>query len=93
MSDNIEFNTKPDEGHFVLRSKQMDLEAGWLGRCFGSGKNAPLNIAGILVVALVLSGIATLFVQTSIAAADYWRLIVPLLTLVMGFVFGKSSRE
>ena len=93
MSEQLEFNKTPDEGGMVLRSKQMDLDAGWLGRCFGSGKNAPMNIAGTLVLLLAASGIAVLFFQSAIAAAEYWKIIVPLLTLVMGFVFGKSSKE
>lgn len=93
MSDQLEFNKTPDEGGMVLRSKQMDLDAGWLGRCFGSGKNAPMNIAGTLVLLLAASGITVLFFQSAIPAADYWRIIVPLLTLVMGYVFGKSSKE
>lgn len=93
MSDNIEFNKEPDQGSMVLRSKQMDLDAGWLGRCFGSGKNAPMNIAGTLVLILAASGIAVLFLQSAIPATEYWKIIVPLLTLVIGYVFGKSSKD
>ena len=93
MSENIQFNKEPDEGGIVLRSKQMDLDAGWLGRCFGSGKNAPMNIAGSLVLLLTASGVAVLFLQAAIPAAEYWKIIVPLLMLVMGYVFGKSSKE
>jgi hypothetical protein len=91
MAD-IQFNTTPDQGAFVLRSKEMDLEAGWLGRFFGSGTTAPLNIAGLLVLLLGGSGVAVLFFQSAIPAGEYWKIIVPLLTLVMGYVFGKSSK-
>lgn len=93
MAVEIQYNTKPDQESFVLRSKEMDLEAGWLGMCFGGSANAPLNIAGLLVVLLVGSGIAVLFVQSAIPAQDYWEITVPLLTLVMGYVFGKSSKD
>jgi hypothetical protein len=91
MADNIQFNTEPDQDTFVLRSKKMDLDAGWLGRCFGASNNAPLNIAGLMMVLLVGSGVAVLFLPSSIPASDYWKIIVPLLTLVMGYVFGKGS--
>jgi hypothetical protein len=91
MAD-IQFNITPDQGAFVLRSKEMDLEAGWLGRFFGSGTTAPLNIAGLLVLLLGGSGVAVLFFQSAIPAGEYWKIIVPLLTLVMGYVFGKSSK-
>ena len=93
MTDQIEFNKAPDQNLFVLRSKEMDLEAGWLGRCFGTSKNAPLNIAGLVVILLVGAGLAVLFLQSAIPAADYWKIAVPLITLVMGFIFGKGSRE
>ena len=93
MNDNIEFNKTPDQHQFVLRSKEVDLEAGWLGRCFGTSKNAPLNIAGLAILLLLGSGVATLFIQTAIPAVDYWKIVVPLITLVMGFVFGRTSKE
>ena len=93
MAENIEYNKTPGQETFVLRSKEMDLEAGWLGKCFGGRSNAPLNIAGLLVVLLVGSGISVLFFQSAIPAPEYWKIIVPLLTLVMGYVFGKGSKD
>jgi len=93
MAGEIEFNKTPDQNQFVLRQKEMDLEAGWLGRCFGTSKNAPMNIAGLVVVLLVLAGLATMFIQSALPSADYWKIAVPLITLVMGFIFGKGSKE
>jgi len=93
MASEIEYNKAPDPNQFVLRSKEMDLEAGWLGRCFGTSKNAPLNIAGLVVALLVGSGVAVLFFQSAIPAAEYWKITVPLITLVMGFIFGKGSKD
>ena len=93
MTDKIQFNTELDQDAFVLRSKKMDLDAGWLGRCFGASINAPLNIAGLMVVLLVGSGVAVLSLQSAIPASEYWKIIVPLLTLVMGYVFGKGSHH
>ena len=46
-----------------------------------------------MVVLLVGSGVAVLFLQSAIPASDYWKIIVPLLTLVMGYVFGKGSHH
>jgi len=91
MPEQIEFNPHPDPNAYSLKSKQMDLESGWLGRLFGSNKNAPLNIAGFTVVFLLTSGVVVLFVQSAIPAGEYWKIIVPLLTLVTGFIFGKGS--
>ena len=72
-----------------LRSKEMDLDHGWLGRCFGSSKNAPQNIAGLLIVLLAGSGVLVLFFETKIPVGEYWTIIVPLLTLIMGYIFGE----
>lgn len=91
MADEFKISPSSEESPLALRSKQMDLEAGWLGKAFGSGANAPMNIAGVLVVVLMSSGIATLFIESSIPASEYWKIIVPLLTLVMGYVFGKGT--
>ena len=93
MAGEIEFNTTPDQNHFVLRSKEMDLEAGWLGHCFGTSKNAPLNIAGLIVVLLLCAGLAVLFFPSNLTAVEYWKIAVPLITLVLGFIFGKGGRE
>lgn len=93
MGEEIQFNKTPDQNHLVLRSKEMDLEAGWLGVCFGTSKNAPLNIAGLIVVVLVFAGVVVLFVPGNLLAADYWKIAVPLITLVMGFIFGKGGKD
>jgi len=93
IDSEIRFNAQPDKHSFILQSKEMALEAGWLGRYFGSGKNAPLNIAGLLVLLLVGSGIAVLFLPSTIPAEKYWNIIAPLITLVLGYVFGKGSKE
>jgi hypothetical protein len=91
MLNEIQFNKTPDQNQFVLKVKEMDLEAGWLGKCFGTSKNSPLNIAGFVLIILVVAGVLVLFIQSSIAAIDYWKIVSPLIALVMGFVFGKGS--
>ncbi len=88
---NIEYNKTPEESKLILQSKQMDLDAGALGRWFGSSKNAALNIAGLLVVLLTVTGIAVLFVKTEMPAGEYWKMILPFLSIVVGYVFGKSK--
>ena len=93
MADKIEYSSISDQDIVVLRSKEMDLEAGWLGKCFGGRATAPLNIAGLFVVLLAGSGISVLFLESAIPAPEYWKTIVPLLTLVMGYVFGKGSKD
>ncbi len=74
-----------------LQSKQMDLESGWLGKLFGSSKIAPCNIAGLCLLLLVVPGIALLFFSgTTMTAGDYWKFITPIVTLILGYLFGKN---
>jgi hypothetical protein len=75
----------------VLKARELELTAGWLGRVFGNAKNAPLNIAGIIATLLTITGIALLFWPGSMTASDFWKLITPILTLILGYLFGKKS--
>jgi hypothetical protein len=52
---------------FAIEQTRMTLEAGWLGRFFGSAVNAPTNIAGLVIGVLTLTIIAIglLFVPSS----------------------------
>jgi hypothetical protein len=93
MTENLTYKQPTTDNEYFLESKKMDLEAGWAGKCFGSKSIAPINIAGIFVMFLVISGIAVLFFNSSIQASEYWKIIAPLLTLALGYLFGKSSKE
>ena len=73
-------------------------ERGWLGRFFGSGTHSPNNIAGLLIVLLLLIAVSytayMLFYEpeaTHSNVLDFWGIITPLITLSMGYLFGKSS--
>lgn len=69
----------------------MDLESGVLGKFFGGVNTAPSNIAGFLLVSLVLSGIFVTFFQPATTATEYWKYATPLITLVFGFISGKKA--
>ena len=85
------FGTSDTDLTVGLRSKAMDLDSGWLGKIFGNRANAPTNIAGFVAGCLILSGIYMLACVGGDRATEYWKLVTPLLTLVLGFVFGKNS--
>lgn len=92
MNEQIHFNKTPQEAENLI-SKRMDLEAGFLGKFFGSHANAPMNIAGMLLVLLFGSGVTVLFVPSTMSASDYWKIIAPITTLVIGYMFGKSAKD
>jgi hypothetical protein len=73
-------------------TKRLSLEAGWLGRFIGSSKNAPNNIVFLVVVLLIVSGIVVNFVYPN-DRVEYWKLILPVLTLTLGYLFGKNSKD
>ena len=76
----------PDQ--YILAGKKVDL--GLLGKLFGSRENAPANIVGLILILLVVAGVIALFSTTSIPAGDFWDKIVPIVTLICGYLFGKT---
>ena len=78
---------------YAIEQSRMSLDAGWLGKIFGSSTNAPTNIAGFFVGLLTLTIIflGFVFVPSSISAMDFLNYLAPLITLVLGYLFGKST--
>jgi hypothetical protein len=78
---------------YALDQTRMTLEAGWLGKIFGSSTNAPTNIAGfvvgILTITIIVVGL--LFVPSKISVLEYLDKVLPLVTLALGYLFGKST--
>lgn len=91
MSEEIKYNTDSKSSEHLLREQEMNLEAGLLGKCFGAKSRAPFNIAGVLIIFLAFIGGVILFVPASISAKEYWSLILPVITLALGYIFGKES--
>ncbi len=91
MSKEIKYNDDPDTSALLLRSKEMDLESGYLGKFFGSPTHSPSNIAGLVVLMLITTGIFISFFSSSITPTEYWTIVVPIITLSLGYVFGKQS--
>ena len=80
----------PDQ-NFILQKTKMHLEAGLIGKLFGTEKNAPINIVGVVAVLLLISGIYTLVYPTKISTLDFWNIIIPAVTMILGFIFGKNT--
>ena len=85
--DNVSQLTVAPSGQYTLEAKKADL--GVLGKLFGSRENAPGNIAGFILIWLVVVWTISLFYETHVPAGDILKIIVPLLALVMGYLFGK----
>jgi hypothetical protein len=76
---------------FDLESQKMKLSAGTLGTFFGTGPNVPLYIAALTIILLMVGGLAAMFLETKMPAADYWKLAAPIITGALGFVFGRKT--
>jgi hypothetical protein len=80
------------EREHELKKKEMELEAGALGKFFGSSKNAPQNIAGLIGVMLVLSGLVAVFKPVEgVKPDEFWKIISPLIAGVLGYLFGRKN--
>ena len=77
----------------------MDKEIGFLGKFFGFGESVKLNIAGICILILLLIGIVYTFIyifsnvnDKAIGITEFWSIITPLMTLTLGYIFGKNEK-
>jgi hypothetical protein len=78
------------ERRYAIEQTRMTLEAGWLGKIFGSATNAPMNIAGVVLSAFILTIFLILLIHTRMEPVEYLKLVLPVITLVLGYLFGKS---
>jgi hypothetical protein len=79
------------ERRYALEQRRMSLEAGWLGWIFGSATNAPIYIAGIVIVLFLIISMVVLFAETRVPAMDFLQVSIPLISLALGYLFGKST--
>src|SRR6266850_7396229 len=79
------------ERYYDIEQRRMALEAGLLGRLFGSATRAPIYIAGIVVFLFAITCVVVLFVHSNVPAPDFLNIIVPVITLALGYLFGKST--
>lgn len=71
--------------------EQARMGYGLLGRLFGSAANAPIYIADIVIFLFSIISITVLFVETRVPAADFLQVSIPLISLALGYLFGKST--
>jgi len=73
------------------------LDAGILGRFFGSTRNAPVYIASFVAILMLISGIVYSFCATKyqfkLEVKDYWAIITPFITTALGFIIGKRMED
>lgn len=74
-------------------ARAMVTESGWLGRCFGSRRSAPVNIACAALAGFLALGAALTFVGADgITATEYWAEVKPMIALIFGYLFAQITR-
>ena len=74
-----------------LERLRITMAGAWLGKIFGSAGNAPTNIAGLILCLFFRSMMIVLFLETRMEAIEYLKLVLPVITLVLGYLFGRST--
>jgi hypothetical protein len=106
MAINIDPNIlKKDALAEKLLTHETELERarsdrGWLGKFWGSKENTPNNIAALIAfLAFILGLLYTLCTmntpsnQLSISIKDFWAIMVPIITLTIGYLFGDKGKK
>lgn len=86
----------------TFESNNIDKELGKLGLFFGLGESIKMNIAGLTIIILLITGILyTLGIlcfnfsenKNVIGILEFWGIITPIITLILGFIFGKTQNN
>jgi len=65
--------------------------AGWMGTIFGSATTPPIGIAGIIALLLTIASIIVLFDPSNMPAEDYIKTVLPVISVMIGYLFGKFT--
>lgn len=99
-ADNKEGIDPKNNPKFFLDSRRLDLEEkkmdyelmpGWMGRVIGSSRNAGNNIAFAVVMTVIATGVIASFFPGD--RVEFWKVIVPIITLALGYVFGQNASK
>ena len=82
-----------------LNNENRAGERGYFGKFFGIAENSSNNIAGVLICSLLLIGtlytaymIIIDYAGTHSQVLDFWEIIVPMITLSVGYLFGHATK-
>jgi hypothetical protein len=76
-----------------IKHKEVSAKYGFLSLCWGSGSNASFNIAGAVVVFLLLTGVVFTFWSNDVERIKtFWQIISPFIGTAFGFLFGQAVK-
>ncbi len=87
MTEPINIGTQEgSDKAYLLEHKK--IEVGWLGKFFGTGENASVYIAGVVVLVFATSGISCLLFGR-LSPEKFLDYSAPIISLSLGYIFGK----
>lgn len=93
-------DAKADVTKSQFASADADKEKGWLGKFFGINEHSSNNIAGLFILILLIIGTAYTvamicfeYEQTHKQVLDFWDVLVPMITLALGYIFGNRHNQ
>ena len=96
----ISFDNLPNDSDLASKVVEVKsaheatcMEQGWLGRAFGDVKNKSGNIAGFVIALSFLMLFTLCFVPDSPHADKLATGCIALITLALGYIFGKAERS
>ena len=93
----VAFTTVATSKEFLDHKKETrKLEMGWAGQLFGWATEKPGNIAGISIVSsLIMIAILAIFPPSDprVPLSELFTLFGGIITLALGFLFGRSDRD
>ena len=94
----IESNNELEKIRLENEKQKSNNELGILGKFFGSGNSLSKNIAGITICILLIIGTIYTFIllfkedkSNDLPIKEFWGVILPLITLTIGYLFGKKE--
>lgn len=64
---------------------------GWLSKVFGTNDYIHIHIAGTISILLVIAGIIISFTFDNFK--EHWDIFLPVITMCVGYIFGKNSNK
>lgn len=93
MAKKISFNLLAPDRETYVKLREMDLNSGILGKFFGNSEHVSVYIAGVIVIGVAGAGLVATLCTGGATAVETWKIITPIITMVLGFLFGKNTSQ
>ena len=87
----LTFTNSMDENKLIYQFETTKMELGLIGKFFGSKEAASTNVAGTVLLILVMTiPLVCFWEPAKIVPIDYIKSVLPIIGTIMGYFFGKK---